>query len=548
MRALKSARFADRIGLAAASLGEEAGLSLRQKKFADAFALYLEQLGSGDETAARSLRFACRHALADGNDELPALAANVQIRRVMNAYLIADASSFEDSVETNRAGWLELAQAADVRDVESIEQLAVLAYQAEQWDKAQYWVQLPPQSPTAQWIEAKLLLRAGKSAQGMRLLERIVDSFPTRAEQENPPAGPGMEYNLYTSSKSVTAREHILAEIGALKLTKQNYAGALDDFLHAGFWRDAAYIAERVLKTDELKTYVDKNWPAKEEPDTNTPSFDARQNIRYLLGRRLANAGDFDTARPYFPPDQISNYNAMVAALDAVGNADSAGEQKIDALLSASEILYTYGRDLLGTEVWPDWRDGTGSDTEFIENRQETNTSIIPASEDEISRTREGIDPSLHDHYEYQAAGLAWDAANLMPDNSEEKAQTYCVTASWIKDRDPKTADHFYKALVRHCRKTAIGALADRMRWFPQLDDHGDPVPWTPAAPVETNGPPDKTGYWYALNRGNDLQDVVDAVEQQYHIETSVAAVRAANPDVNINRLKAGLLICVPLP
>ncbi len=41
---------------------------------------------------------------------------------------------------------------------------------------------------------------------------------------------------------------------------------------------------------------------------------------------------------------------------------------------------------------------------------------------------------------------------------------------------DPKTADVFYKTLVRRCRKSVLGDAADRQRWFPELDAQGNPV------------------------------------------------------------------------
>ena len=61
-----------------------------------------------------------------------------------------------------------------------------------------------------------------------------------------------------------------------------------------------------------------------------------------------------------------------------------------------------------------------------------------------------------------------------MPNNSDATARVLCQGGSWIKDLDPLAADVFYKALVRRCRKTSIGAEADRLRWFPSLDEDGN--------------------------------------------------------------------------
>ena len=83
------------------------------------------------------------------------------------------------------------------------------------------------------------------------------------------------------------------------------------------------------------------------------------------------------------------------------------------------------------------------------------------------------------------APDIAWEAAKWMPGNSDETARMLCIAGSWIKYEDPQAADVFYKALVRRCRKTAIGAEADRIRWFPLLDAKGDLKPKQPLSPAE---------------------------------------------------------------
>jgi hypothetical protein len=75
---------------------------------------------------------------------------------------------------------------------------------------------------------------------------------------------------------------------------------------------------------------------------------------------------------------------------------------------------------------------------------------------------------------QFPSAILAWKAARLLPDNDDQTARVLCTGGSWIKYLDPRAADLFYKALVRRCRKTVIGAEADRLRWFPVLDAQGN--------------------------------------------------------------------------
>jgi hypothetical protein len=560
VRVLKLRGFTDRIGLAAASLGQEARAYLRQQKFEEAIGLYIEQLAAKDNTAGSSLRFACRDALASGMD-LTALAANPETRRVMTAFIISESYTFQDTIETNRVRWLEAAETADVKDAASVEALALAAYQAGRWETAQRWIHLAPQTPTIQWLRAKLLMRDGKTAQASALLQRIVKLFPAPQSDTNELRNGGLENALYMNRSDYAGeagcvRRQIQAEIGMLHLARRQYKESLDSLLRAGRWSDAAYVGERVLTLPELKNYVDQNCPPGTNSVNNTADGDDLfasncEYIRHLLARRLARAGEFDDARAYYPSNLVDDYDAMVKNLDAARNADLSGAQRAEAYVAAAHIFHTNGMELLGTEVWPDWR-VTGGDEyrvfEPTENRQATNSVVTTASDDELERAREGVDPSLRFHYRYQAAGLAWEAAKLMADNTDEKARILCTAGSWIKDRDPEAADYFYKAIVRHCRKTAIGSLADRMRWFPILDQDGNPVPWKPAAPLEMEQEPgaETAGFWYALSRGNSLQDVIEAAQQGHNLETSVAMLEQANPGISLNRLKVGQKIFVP--
>ena len=96
---------------------------------------------------------------------------------------------------------------------------------------------------------------------------------------------------------------------------------------------------------------------------------------------------------------------------------------------------------------------------------------LAAASDEE--RARAAIhhpDPEKRFHYRYIAADLAWEAANLLPDQTERTAEVLWKAGSWLKDRDPKAADRFYKALVKRCETTALGREASRVKWFPK--DH----------------------------------------------------------------------------
>lgn len=79
----------------------------------------------------------------------------------------------------------------------------------------------------------------------------------------------------------------VLAESGVLHLTRGEFIQALDALLRAGYWQDAAYVAERVLTLAELRGYVDSQWPAAsgkdakaEDGEGNDPSSTRGQRER----------------------------------------------------------------------------------------------------------------------------------------------------------------------------------------------------------------------------------------------------------------------------
>jgi hypothetical protein len=50
---------------------------------------------------------------------------------------------------------------------------------------------------------------------------------------------------------------------------------------------------------------------------------------------------------------------------------------------------------------------------------------------------------------------------NTPSDNSDETARAFCEAGRWLKVRDPKAANRFYKALILRCGKTALGQRDD---------------------------------------------------------------------------------------
>lgn len=596
VRALAKAGFADSLALAASSLGWEARLRLLEDNFAPAIDLYLEQAASGDPSAVISLRSAASTALRASESKLRSLAAHPRAQRVITAYVISggwreqpmdvDSAAREGMIRAFGAAsakvpvipkpkpnwhriqepamrWLEAVEAAGVKDVESAEQLALAAYQGGEMERTARWLSIARPTPVAQWLRAKLLLRDGKAGEAAALIAKLIRVFPLDSARTNPAPAPGLVDSLYVKTglyESASIAEQLHGEWGVFRLARRQYTESLDALLRSGYWLDAAYVAERVLTLDELKSYVDRYWPetlanialeprstignpasasspsppqneeragerktvaVKEGAPHPTPLTAAQiegeesrlsparpestvessadeiretspaERIRYLLARRLARAEHRDEARRYFPAEWLPQFDALCAALRVAQKAERPPIERGRALFEAAKITRHQGLELIGTEVEPDWQVHSGNyqyGVTVADRISLQRSNVLAAATEELARgAQHTVNPDKRWHYRYQAASLAWEAARLMPNNSDDTARALCLGGTWIKNRNPKAADVFYKALVRRCRKTALGAEADRLRWFPLVDADGNLRP-RPEPPRSSEG------------------------------------------------------------
>lgn len=537
-RSAVRAGFGDSAELAVASLGWEAQLALRAGDFATALRLYGDQWAAGDTNrAALSLGWATERALRAPRETRLALARVPQFRHWITARVLADhdgstfvtpvprVPSTNDPVEL----WLETLEEVGAADVQLAEQLALLRYQRGDWEGAARWIDLAGDSVVAQWIQAKLKLRAGELAEGTALLSTVItrlrDPRDPRDPREAATAARGNARPSATFADSVGLRDddgedatrQALGELGVVQVARGDFVQALDALARGGFWLDAAYVAERVLTVDELKRYVDQRWPGTsptttvvdpDAPPSAQPEAGVRRpvgsELRHLLARRLTRVSRGSEATAYFPTNLVEAQRELLRQLAAGENTNAAPLVRARAMFAAAQRLREDGLELIGTETAPDWayvggqyeldltyqerargprRDDAEVDEEIVRRSAvadasltRTNVARFGPTPEELRRAQaHAADPEQRFHYRYQAALLAWNAAALLPANDPEKALMLYHGGSWLKVRDPQTADLFYKALVRTCRKTELGDAADRQRWFPPLDATGKP-------------------------------------------------------------------------
>jgi len=250
---------------------------------------------------------------------------------------------------------------------------------------------------------------------------------------------------------------------------------------------------------------VDEHCPeAAPKPKTDVfapPDNNAR--MRWMLARRLVREDRYAEARIFFPKEQRPVLDRYAAALKEADNTKLPKTQRARALFTAAWIARENGMEIMGTEVEPDGfvsegdfdpgsldverADGVKPVQAFDEKKREEVTKrepirfSIPATAEEKKRIEKSRPHPAHRfHYRWVAAALAWKAAGLMPDGSEELADVLSTGGSWIKDRDEKGADKFIQAIERRCPKTTIGRATLKKHWF--TDTAG---PWSEALAKE---------------------------------------------------------------
>jgi hypothetical protein len=529
--------FADPLGLAADSYGWEARSELKQGHDEAAAKLYLTQLALGDESAIVSLKAVIpdrphvdgmknydEHPADDATPEqikqweearapktqarLETAARSPLLRRLVTAHVLATETqeliwSYGGDPDPNQPEkpgdrcrrWLATLEKAGLKEIEDADHLGWVAYTAGRYKEAASWLAVAKQeTATALWLKAKLQRRAGKLAdatQTMAAAFKIISG-------EKAPLGEGDPFFSYDGG-DYRPDQSAAGDLAGLHLSRGDFVNAMTAFLAGDLWDDAAFVGDRVLTADELKKYVDEHCPeaaAKPKTDEVAPP-DINAQMRWMLARRLVREDRYGEARAYFPKAEQGKLDRYTAALKDADNAKLAKPERARAIFTAAWIARHDGMEIMGTEVEPDGFVSGGNftpgslDTERTEGAQvvkeyddakkrEVETrkpvklfiAVTPEEKQRIAQNRPH--PANRFHYRWVASALAWKAAGLMPDGTEELADVLNCGGSWIKDRDSKGADKFIQAIERRCAKTKIGQAARKKHWFVEIDG-----PWS---------------------------------------------------------------------
>lgn len=447
--------FRDSTGLAAASLGWQGRVELDRGDRLAAIKLYVDQLATGDASAAASLCICASSVLKAGGRELDKAAGDELARGVITAYLAAGPSALwiasGETAKEHVQAWLEALERCDARDLPGAGRLGWAAYRTGLMAQCKRWVDRAPEDDViACWIRAKLLLRAGKIDQAAGQLAAALKVPESTGQDE--------DERLYKTR----VMNSVATDLASLRLHWRQYVAALHLLATHDHHHEAAYLAERVLTIDELITYVN----AKRKEPHIPPVSDT-------LARRLVRVGRWKESRAYFAPEMRTVLDAYIAAIRKGHDSKIDKAERAEAFWTAAVMARKWGRKLMGysTGWYGAEPDGTFHPwPESVRPSANNGFAVAPGVQDELYRV------SLHRptpvkrwHYLYESVDHAWRACQLMPDNDELTARRICEAGTWIKYRDPEAADRFYKALVGRCGNTSLGKEAARLRWLPQI-------------------------------------------------------------------------------
>jgi tetratricopeptide (TPR) repeat protein len=509
VRELADAGFHDSLGLAEVSLGWQAQAEMYAGEHAAAIQHYLHLFQRSEDSEKYvwygSLKSACWMACKSEQFD-PRVTEDSLCRQVLAAWMIS--SPYHETRLSNDL-YRAIRESGAERPFPDADRLAWAAYSCGDMENAKQWLELAePESPYSLWVQSKILLREGDIGAAVGLLHGLTDSFPP----EEAWSRGGSDWPLITTND-------VKADLGVLLLGRGEYAKALDLFLRSDYWLDAAYIAERVLTTAELRDFVDSHVGDSayllplEDSIWNSQKKSRMEMLRGVLARRFMRAGELELARSYmaeYERETLSNLakdlrsatkSESICLEGASSNKTGKGSRKSPdretALhyLAAAECIHRNGMEFLGTEIEPDWTYlkgmleiggptyhrtykpnmsplimymGNVGPSKPDKPLNSSTAKVLSASDNEMQRVWKSAPiPNKRFHYRYVAANLMWKAADALPDNDPLIPYALYWGGTWIKDRDPKAADRFYKAMVRRCPHLPYSQEADRLRWFP---------------------------------------------------------------------------------
>jgi hypothetical protein len=491
----------DPLGLGVASFGEQAQMHLRQGDLPRALQWYREQAAHGSRIAVDSLHEIMREHFADAASLDRLLDSDIG-RELAIRYLSshssslpnaaapptavdpdADADDVDASDDENHderpdlAGVFDRLAARPPASGAGLDELAAIAYRGALYPQAAA-LAAETETPLAAWVRAKLALRDGDTDAAAKAYAQAAQGFPAEAAPAYASGGDAAHPAC-----------RVRGEAATLALSRGDFVQALELLYAAAddYWTDAAYVAERVVTVDELKTFVDRVAPAAVAPPGSGPEDEwvptpVANQLRWLLARRLLREQRFDEALAYFDDADLRERAQRYAQAHREAE-ESDSVERARALFAAAKIARSDGLELLGYQGDPDYFEWDGNfdlndPTTWDENYQpvynpRSDVTVEGAFTSDAERARlatSRAQPLERFHYRLTATGLAAQAADALPPRSQAYAAVLCEATRWIIDSHSAQAQQLYLRYLREGAYVAWGASFGRQCPAPDFD------------------------------------------------------------------------------
>jgi hypothetical protein len=269
----------------------------------------------------------------------------------------------------------------------------------------------------------------------------------------------------------------VFGETAVLSLARGQYVEALDLLLpHAEtYWGDIVHIAERVLTTNELKTFADRKIARASYAGTEHDDGPSRQAaLLDLLARRLVRERRFGEAAAYFQAEETKATASQYGQLLARTEDKRSDLAKARLLYMAAIIARSSGMQIMGYEGSPDYVVEKGN---YDAGAGQSELAAAFVTTEERSRFEGSkATPNLRFHYRYVAIGHAEKAAGMLPPRSQAFAAVLCQAASCVIDRPDglEKAQELYRRYIREGAYVAFGATFGRKCPDPNFEAAAD--------------------------------------------------------------------------
>ncbi len=487
--------FADPQKLAFEADGYLAMYYYQNEQYMKALQIYLDQYNSTLNIGKNAEEINHENSIARNSISMTlAKATNTQITELASDTHIAEMTTANIIIEapSKLKSWFKILTWAEKANVNKFNwnkwagKIALTFYNKGDFDLAKEAIQYGnADEPLIRWVNAKLMIMQGDIDKASQTIAELIKNFSTKStptgyqtrgrlpngffiyndelENKTPRNAP-----IIDNKKPKHAK--LISEYGLIKFDKGDYFSALDCFLQAGYYLDAAFVCEVVLSLDELKNYADARITA------NTPDADFIYSILTLRVFRETNS--LEGARKYYKAisakhaKYITTMQALDNAIETTLSSEKSQRQKAIAHWEIFTIICNGASKYFASYFNPNdaniYSDKEQYETEFVSYEYSSKTNleeINTPTANKIKKLKQEHDTNKS--YLHLAFNHALKGADLM-DDVWLAGRMYVSSVFKLKYRDPKYVELAYKNLIKRCPETPQAKEAKKLNWFPK--------------------------------------------------------------------------------